>query len=310
MAIAAILIALWIWRLGFPKDPVSVIAWLWLVTIAWNIEAPWRYHLKFLRDWWLPLLALIVWFYSRALVSRLGVPVHVTMPLRVDSWFDGGTTLNARLQHALCGNPCSPRTPASWFDPLLAVVYISHFFAGLTLALVLYMRSRAEWVRWMRRYVAISFGALAIFLVYPMAPPWMAARDGYTEHIGRITVRGLRHLGLGHIDAVLRGGTNQTAAMPSLHAGMATLVALYAIERLRTPWRFLALIYPVTMSFTLIYLGEHYVIDCVAGALLALLVMLGCRMWESRHTDPADGPQSPGRLTTSSSRSQNPQGDR
>ena len=31
----------------------------------------------------------------------------------------------------------------------------------------------------MRRYVTISFGALAIYILYPMAPPWMASEQGY-----------------------------------------------------------------------------------------------------------------------------------
>ena len=40
-------------------------------TVAWNIEAEPRQHLQFLRDWWPPVLALVVYFYSRGLADNL-----------------------------------------------------------------------------------------------------------------------------------------------------------------------------------------------------------------------------------------------
>jgi membrane-associated phospholipid phosphatase len=36
------------------------------------------------------------------------------------------------------------------------------------------------------------------------------------------------------------------------------------------------------MSLALVYLGEHYVVDTIAGAGLAGLVIVGCRRWERR----------------------------
>ncbi len=84
------LLALWSKFLGIPNDTVQVFVWLWLGTIAWHIQAPWRYHLRFPRDWSLPMLGLIVYFYSRGLTDELGLPVHYTMPIRVDEWLGGG----------------------------------------------------------------------------------------------------------------------------------------------------------------------------------------------------------------------------
>ena len=69
--------------LGIPNDTVQVFLWLWVGTIAWNVEAPPRYHLNFLRDWWLPVVGLVVYFYSRGLTDELGCPVHITMPIQV-----------------------------------------------------------------------------------------------------------------------------------------------------------------------------------------------------------------------------------
>jgi membrane-associated phospholipid phosphatase len=290
MAVYAVALATYTEFLGIPNDTVSVFVWLWFGTIAWNIEAPRRYHLRFVRDWSLPMVGLIIYFYSRGLTDELGLPVHYSMPIRLDEalshMFGGGEQLpTVTLQHALCGDPCLLESDPRWYDVFFTTVYASHFLTGLTIAAVLWVRKREEWLLWMRRYVTISFGALAVYILYPMAPPWMASEDGYIhEAIPRLTGRGWRDLGLGRFDLVLQGVGNPVAAMPSLHAGITFLVAMYGIWRLRTPLRYLLVLYPLAMCVTLVYYGEHYVVDVLAGAVLAALVMVGCGLWERRRT--------------------------
>ena len=288
VSVFAVALVAWSKLLGIPNDTVQVFGWLWLGTIAWHAEAPPRYHLRFVRDWSLPMLGLVIYFYSRGLTDELGLPVHVTMPIRADEWLSslvggGGTLPTTALQQALCGDPCLRASDPRWYDVALTTVYASHFLTGLTIAAVLWVRERQEWLRWMRRYVTINFGALVVYIVYPMAPPWMAAERGFIrESLPRLTGRGWRDLGLGRLDLVLQGVGNPVAAMPSLHAGITFLVAMYAIWRLRTPLRFLVLLYPLAMSVALVYYAEHYVVDVLAGALLAGLVMVGCGLWERR----------------------------
>ncbi|ANH36875.1 PAP2 superfamily protein [Nocardioides dokdonensis FR1436] len=288
----ALALVVWSSSLGIPNDTVQVFVWLWWGTIAWNIEAPPRSHLSFLRDWWPPVLGLVVYFYSRGLTDELGLPVHWTMPIRVDEWLGGGVTPTERLQAAWCGDPCLRSAAPRWYDVALTTVYASHFLVGLTLAAVLWVRDRAEWVRWMRRYLMISFGALVVYILYPMAPPWMAAREGLMGEVTRITGRGWDDLGIGRFDLVLQGVGNPVAAMPSLHAGIAFLVAMYAVWRLRSPWRWTLVLYPALMSLALVYYAEHYVVDIVAGAALALAVMVAAGRWErARGAGRPEGPQ-------------------
>ena len=75
---------------------------------------------------------------------------------------------------------------------------------------------------------------------------------------------------------------NKVAAMPSLHCGIACLVALYGISRLRSSWRWLLLLYPAAMALALTYFAEHYVIDAICGCALAGLVMVGVGRWERK----------------------------
>ena len=50
------------------------------------------------------------------------------------------------------------------------------------------------------RFVLMNFGALVVYLAYPMAPPWLASEQGYlAPDVVRITGRGWRDIGLGDL---------------------------------------------------------------------------------------------------------------
>lgn len=288
LGVYAVALGFWIALVGIPTDPYQMFVWLWLVTIAWDVQAPWRDHLRFVRDWWLVFVGLVIYLYSRGLSDELiGLPVHYTMPIRFDEWIGGGTIPTERLQDAWCASPCTGSSPPRWYDAVLTSVYFTHFVAGLTIAVVLWLRDRAAWVPWMRRYLVANYAALVIYLFYPMAPPWLASKDGYlADTVPRLTGRGWDDLGLGGFHVALAKVGNPVAAMPSLHGGMAMLIALYAVTRLRSPWRWLVLLYPLAMSVALVYGGEHYVVDILAGWLLAVVVMLGCTWYERLRPRP------------------------
>ncbi|MDN7120754.1 phosphatase PAP2 family protein [Nocardioides sp. ChNu-153] len=283
-AYAAALVT-WVVTVGLPTDPFLVFGWLWAATVAWYVGQPWRRQLDFVRDWWPAFAVLVVYMYSRGLSDELiGMPVSYTMPVRVDEWLTGGTLPTAYLQDALCGDPCLRSSDPRWYDVVLTTVYYTHFVASLTLALVLWVRDRAAWVVWLTRYLAMNVAGLVVYVLYPMAPPWLAAQDGYlAEEVVRLTGRGWRDLGLGGFHTALAAVGNPVAAMPSLHGGIAMLIALYAVTRLRGRWwRGLVLAYPVVMGFALVYYAEHYVVDIAAGWALAVVVTGACVVWERR----------------------------
>ena len=284
LAVFALALGTGVALVGVPTDPFQLFFWLWLATIAFNVRAPWRAHLAFPRDWWPAFALLVLYLYSRGLSDEIvSMPVHWTMPIHVDEWIGGGRLPTARLQDALCASPCTADSPPRWYDELFTTVYFTHFVTGLTIAVVLWLRDRATWLPWMRRYVVINFAALVVYVLYPMAPPWLASKQGYVgETLPRLTGRGWDDLGLGGFHVVLAKVGNPVAAMPSLHAGMAMLIALYGIARLRGAWRWLLLVYPLLMATALVYYAEHYVVDILAGWLLAAAVMIGCRWWETR----------------------------
>ena len=82
--------------------------------------------------------------------------------------------------------------------------------------------------------------------------------------MGRYTSEGFDLIGLHTVGSALALGqhlVNPVAAMPSLHVAFATLAAGFWWSRLRSPARWLLWLYPLAMSFSLAYGGEHYVTD-------------------------------------------------
>jgi hypothetical protein len=282
---------------GLPKQTVEAVLWIYLGTVAWDVRRPLGEHLVFLRDWWSPFAVFTFYLYSRGLSDDLGVfSVHVTEPIEADRWLFGGTLPTEFLQAHLCGVPCERSMPPNWYDVVLTTVYYSHFFAAIGVAAYLWRRNRHQWIRYMRRWLSVITAAVVCFVVYPMAPPWMAARDGYiTGDVSRITGRGWDFTagdgggGAAAHQSVSAVG-NQVAAMPSLHAGFAILVAWWGISRLRSGWRWLLVLYPLTMASMLTYYAEHYVVDAIAGGLLVAAAMGFWSWWERRRSvaEPED----------------------
>jgi membrane-associated phospholipid phosphatase len=246
-----------------------------------SIGRGWRQARRVVVDW-LPFTAvLLAYDQTRGVADALGISLHEADALRVEQWFFGGAEPTIWLQHHLY-NP----SHVYWYDALCTLVYTSHFLATPVLAAILWLRDRALWLRYISRVIVLSVAGLITYCLFPEAPPWMAARDGLTGPVERLSARGWIWLHAGNIkDLLARGqneGSNPVAAMPSLHAAFAILVAIMIAGRVRSRWRYLAALYPIAMGFTLVYCGEHYVIDLVAGVAYALAVHVALNRWEAR----------------------------
>jgi hypothetical protein len=263
---------------GLPTDRVVLLGWILAGLVLHAVTDSWRRVGRLLADW-LPLAALLLAYdASRGFADGLGMPVHVTEPAAVDRWLAGGVLPTVWLQE---------HWQADWWSGLATLVYSSHFVVTPVLLGVLWARNRALWGRYARRVVALSAAGLLTYVLYPAAPPWLAARDGVIEPIHRLSGSGWEVLGLPRAGALLadgQGQVNQVAAVPSLHTAFAVLPALILIPLARRLWRRVVLIgYAVLMPLVLVWAGEHYVVDTVLGALYAagvcvLLTCAGCAL--------------------------------
>ena len=120
----------------------------------------------------------------------------------------------------------------------------------------------------------MSLIGIAGYLAYPAAPPWLAAQRGDIGTLDRISHLGWEGLGLdavGRLVQLGQSGSNPVAAMPSLHAGAALLAALFLWPSVSRASRLLLAAYALAMALTLVYTGEHYVVDVLAGWLVAVV---------------------------------------
>lgn len=265
---------------GVPTDRGSL-----LIIVLAGIGIPslgrgWRAFGKALLDW-LPFTAvLVVYDVSRGIADGLGMPLHMSDVAAADRNLFGGTVPTVWLQQHLL-DPGSPQ----WYDALATLTYTTHFLATPIVAAVLWLRSREIWKAFAARVIVLSLAGLVTYVLFPAAPPWYAAREGVIEPVIRASSRGWLWLHVNHAGNLLSEGqaaVNPVAAMPSLHTAFATLIALFAISHLRSRWRWLVVLYPIAMGLSLVYLGEHYVVDLLAGVLYAFGVHWGVTAWTRR----------------------------
>jgi membrane-associated phospholipid phosphatase len=112
-----------------------------------------------------------------------------------------------------------------------------------------------------------DLGLIGYFAV-PTAPPWWAAEQGRIPGMRRIMAEVGQRV-WGRLWSPLYGflGGNPLAAMPSLHFATSVIAARMLAETGRAAgaagWA-----YAGVLGFALVYLGEHYVVDLLAGAAL------------------------------------------
>ncbi len=167
----------------------------------------------------------------------------------------------------------SPR-PAGWHDLLASITHLSYFIAPFITALLLYFRNRVA----LRRYTcatALSFGmGLLGFLLIPTTPPWMADQSNVTRVIFDVLPAPLVESQTSRTSNLtpeqgLSFEPNHIAAFPSMHVAIALLVGL-TMGHYGLVLRWTGLAYAAMMSASVVYLGEHYLIDVIAAWVVAL----------------------------------------
>jgi hypothetical protein len=249
---------------GLPTDRIVLLGWVLAGLAVHAGTEGWRQVGRLLVDWVPLAVVLLAYDASRGFADGLGMPVHVAEPAAVDRWFGGGVLPTVWLQQ---------HWHADWWAAVATLVYSSHFVFTPVVLGVLWARNRPLWARYARRVIALSAAGLATYVLYPAAPPWLAAREGVVEPIHRLSSAGWHVLGLPRAGALLansQGQVNQVAAVPSLHTAFAVLLCLTLLPIARRVWQRVLLVgYALLMPLVLVWAGEHYVVDTLLGALYA-----------------------------------------
>lgn len=271
-------------RLHLPKAPVLAAAAM--APPALSVAAPKGRA----RD--IATCALQMWGYLAAYEMPNDDPqalrerVHIQYPIRIDRVLGLGRIPTQRLQKLF-----SREGEINRFERML--VWSHWIWFAVPHAAVAYValrRPKALGTAAARMYAVYDLGAI-VYWTLPTAPPWWAGAHGYLEkfdghieigefghrydHTGLpLPVRrmmleyGERFWGTRWEDLYDALGGNPLAAMPSQHFATSLMAARLLSEVDPVAGGF-GCAYVATLGLALVYLGEHYAVDLIAGAALA-----------------------------------------
>ena len=232
--------------------------------------------------WWpgvreagLVILAVFAYFLVRGLVNADPEQAMANARGLVSLERRLGLFHEAALQEMVLGQ--------RWLVDLLNAVYVYGHWPLIAVTLGwLFLTHRQAFHDVRLAMILSGLVGFACFFLFPMAPPRFLAELGFVDTV------------VLHSDAyrVLQppSMTNQYAAMPSLHVGWNLLmgIAIVRYASLRA-LRVFGVVMPLVMWVTTIATGNHFLIDGMAGALLALLVLTAIRWFRRRSENAQPG---------------------
>ncbi|HTU86873.1 MAG TPA: phosphatase PAP2 family protein [Solirubrobacteraceae bacterium] len=195
--------------------------------------------------------------------------VHVGYPIAIDRVLGLGVPPTLRLQRAF-----SAPGKVNRFERVLVYSHWIWFAVPHgSLAYVLWRAPDRFPSAAVRMYALFDLGAVFYWAI-PTAPPWWAAArgcldDGRPLRVRRMMIEyGPQFWGdlWGPLYDVLGG--NPLAAMPSLHFAT-SLMGAHLLTEVGPVAGAVGWAYAGTLGLALVYLGEHYAVDLIAGAALA-----------------------------------------
>jgi membrane-associated phospholipid phosphatase len=256
-AYLALIFGVMLWR-GISIEPEWVVLALLLIAIALGRGR------SFIVDW-LPFLVLFLGYEAmRGFASKTGFAPHDLSGL--ERLVFGGAIPTLILQHAFY----HPGV-VSWQDLVAMFFYFMHFPLPIVVGFYFWVNSRDHFRRFVAALLLMSFLAFVTYLFFPSAPPWYQFPDQVVK-INNQTVQALWQ-GKYFVSEIYNSfNPNKFAAFPSLHAAFPALAAAYAWSRYRA--LSIGLIaWTAAVLVSIVYLGEHYVVDAIDGFIYAAVAM-------------------------------------
>ena len=273
-----------IFSVGVPTSRDLVFLWFAIGMAAFCVTDLRRRVPRLVIEWAPFIGVLFVYDRLRGFADGLVFPARELPQIHVEAALFGTPIPTVWLQtHLWHGG-----SELHWWDYATWLVYLSHFFATLVVAAVLWTWAHDRFTRYATMVCVLALTGFATYALYPAVPPWLAARHGEIGQSNRLIGIIWQHVPVAHYGSLFEKGqsyANNVAAMPSLHAGYALLITLF-LWRLVPRWaRVLLALYPPAMAFALVYSGEHYLVDCLAGWVYATASFLAVNVvfeWRSR----------------------------
>jgi len=170
-----------------------------------------------------------------------------------------------------------------WYDYFFTSVHWSYFIIPHAVAIWLWHKHPERFRHYLSGLTILLAVGLVIYFLIPSNPPWMAPEpinSPAPAPVYRVMEQVARQIGGGLYEASYNviGESNPIAAMPSMHMA-ATFYLVFPAWYAGRRWFIAALIYSFLMGLTLVYTGEHYVIDVTIGSLVATYGWFAAGTW-------------------------------
>jgi diacylglycerol O-acyltransferase len=161
---------------------------------------------------------------------------------------------------------------------VLAIYYdFAHVLVTMAVLALTYVLAPIAYRRLRTSLLLVNLVALGLFLALPVAPPRLLPGSGFVDIVAGSGTWGSWDA----TSSVAAQHANEYASMPSLHVAWATWVLLATVTLTqRRLWRWLAVGHLGMTVTVIVVTGNHWLLDGVAGAALALathLILLGAR---------------------------------
>ena len=183
----------------------------------------------------------------------------------------------------------SQKVPYGWFSELMCLGYVSYF--PLMLITYLYYYHRRYQELQMSAFVMLSsfFAYYVVFVLVPVTGPqfyYLAVGtekiaagifpnlgDWFLTHSERMAAPGWSDGFFYHLlDITHDAGERPTAAFPSSHVGVTTVVMLLALRTRSKGLIFTILPFYILMCLSTVYIYAHYAIDAIAGLITGIAI--------------------------------------
>ena len=254
-----------LWR-GVSIEPEFVVLALLVIAIALGRGR------TFVADWGPFLLLFFAYEAMRGFAAKTGFAPHDLSGLERAVF--GGTLPTLTLQHAFY----RPET-VSPQDVIAMFFYFMHFPLPILVGFIFWVRSREHYRRYVAALLLMAMLSFITYLFWPSAPPWYQFKEGrvpdplVVHKILDETVQ--KFWGPNYFVSPLYThlNPNQFAAFPSLHAAFPALAAVYAWSRYR-PLAIGLILWTAAVLMSIVYLGEHYVVDALDGFIYVTVAVL------------------------------------
>lgn len=219
------------------------------------------------RAWVVLIVGLSLFLEVRAVADNVGFPVHTNDVVRLERILCSGLVPTHVLQR-LFFDP-------GRFGPLdycSVLIHWSYFIMPYLVLIAVWLRQPQETHRPAGLLTTVFMLSLVIYTLLPATPPWLAAAQQGAPTVYRIIEFVGRPMSPEMYDRVVQSiaDPNPIAALPSVHFAVTFALFVYPMAR-RSRWAWAGAAYSLAMLWSLVYLGEHYVVDCLLGGLVAIL---------------------------------------